>query len=369
MVSHELRSPLNAIAAWVKLLQQAGGADPMVRRASETIERSVRLQAQIIGDLLDSSRLLSGNLPLERQRVDLAALLRGCIDDMRPSAAGSQVSLSLEIDPAAESLGVIGDHARLRQIATQLLLNALKFTDPGGTIRVSLSSSGEVAEICVDDTGAGIAPALLPHVFDRFRQGDSGPTRRRGGLGLGLSIVRQLAVLHGGTVVAASDGEGKGSRFQVSLPIAPEVRRPAEVTRPAMPRPLVSAAVRVDVLLVEDDPVAREALSLALRRRGARVRETASVPDALREFALRAPTVLVSDIAMPNEDGYALIRSIREREARSGSRAVAVAVTGFASREDREAAIAAGFDDHLAKPVDVDALFDRICSLSRTRDP
>jgi CheY-like chemotaxis protein len=245
----------------------------------------------------------------------------------------------------------------------------LKFTGPGGTIRVSLRRSGELAEISVEDTGAGIDPALLPHVFDRFRQADSGPTRRHGGLGLGLAIVRQLTLLHGGTVVAASDGEGKGSRFRVSLPIAPEVPRSEALIRPASPRPLARTDIPLDLLLVEDDPTAREALGLALRSRGVRVRETASVRDALREFDRQAPTVLVSDIAMPCEDGYGLIRAIRARERRSGSRAVAIAVTGFASREDHKTAIGAGFDDHLAKPVDVDALFDRIRLLSRTRAP
>jgi PAS domain S-box-containing protein len=358
VLSHELRSPLNAMLGWVNILRRAAGDDPTIARAVATLDRNIWAQAQVIDDLLDVTRIDSGKLDIERERVDLAAAVSGAVESMRPQAAGKGVGLELAI--AGERLVVAGDAARLQQIVANLLHNAIKFTPAGGTVRVRLARGADAAELEVADTGAGIEPELLPHIFDRFVQADSSTTRRHGGLGLGLSIVKTLTALHGGTVHAASEGPGRGACFSVRLPLAGPT--PAVEMRAAGANRAADLAA-VDVLLVEDDADSREALGFALAERGARVRHAGSVREALAAYEDRAPDLIVSDIGMPEEDGYALIREIRRRE-NGGRRIGAIAMTGFASRHDREAALGAGFDDHVGKPVAIAALLARLRTLA-----
>jgi PAS domain S-box-containing protein len=362
VLSHELRSPLNAMLGWVRVLQRAGAADPMVERAVETLERNIWAQSQVIDDLLDVSRIDSGKLELDRTRVDLAAAVRFAVESMRPQAAAKQLAIDLAI--AVEPLDVDGEAVRLQQIVANLLHNAIKFTPEGGRIGVRLATGAGFADLEVSDSGVGIAPELLPRIFERFVQADSSTTRRHGGLGLGLAIVSTLTTLHGGTVAAASDGEGKGARFTVRLPLAA-----AAVVRELHP-PAADAAQdlgAVEILLVEDDADSREALGMALAETGARVRHTASVAEALAAYDAKPPDIVVSDIGMPGGDGYALIREIRRREGGGGRRTAAIAMTGFASRHDREAALHAGFDEHIGKPVSIAALLARLRALAPSR--
>jgi signal transduction histidine kinase/ActR/RegA family two-component response regulator len=361
VLSHELRSPLNAMLGWLHVLRAASG-DPLVVRAVETIERNLRGQTRMIEDLLDISRIVSGKLELERAPVELAEIVQSCVESLRPGAAGKH--LTLELESPHERLVVEGDGSRLQQVIGNLLHNAVKFTPQGGRVSVRLHAVGGFAQLEVEDSGQGMDAALLARVFDKFVQSASSTTRRHGGLGLGLAIVQQLVVLHGGTVHAESDGPDRGARFTVRLPLA--VDAPVRMQPPAdregvdTPRPVPG----LDVLLVDDDADTREVLALALGAGGMRVRLAASAREALREYELRAPDVILSDLGMPDEDGYALIRAIRARENGMRPRAPAIAMTGFASRQDQESALRAGFDEHLAKPVDPDALLERIWALA-----
>jgi signal transduction histidine kinase/ActR/RegA family two-component response regulator len=365
VLSHELRAPLNAMLGWVRILRRAGTGDAMVARAVETLERNVWAQAQVINDLLDISRITSGKIVLERSRVDIAAVVAGAVESMRPMVAGKRQTLELVI--TGEHLDVDGDAARLQQIVGNVVHNAVKFTPEGGRIGVRLRARRGMAEVEVEDSGQGIEPRLLPYVFDRFVQSESSTTRRHGGLGLGLAIVKQLTTLHGGTVRAESDGAGRGARFTIALPLAP-----ATVDREIVPghEPGRAASVpldTLDVLLVEDDGDSREALEIALEENGVRVRVADSVRQALEAYDARPPDVLVSDIGMPGEDGYALIRAIREREDGTRRRTLAIAITGFASRSDHDAALRAGFDAHVGKPVEPETLLEQMSVLAASR--
>jgi CheY-like chemotaxis protein len=285
------------------------------------------------------------------------------VESLRPSAAAKQIRLTLRLPD--RDLELIGDAARLQQIVANLVGNAIKFTDPGGRVSVTVGSADGRATVVVQDTGHGIAPEFLPHIFERFSQGDASTVRRHGGLGLGLAIVKTLVVLHGGEVQAASAGLGHGARFTVALPLA---RKHASV--PVRPRAATAPAASLegrDVLVVENDADSRQSLELALRSRGARVRAVASVDAALAEWDAHRPDLVISDIGMPGQDGYALLRTIRDREDGHGSRTPAIAVTGFAGREDRQTALRAGFDAHLAKPIDLDVLLERIRVLDAAR--
>jgi PAS domain S-box-containing protein len=359
VLSHELRSPLNAMLGWVQVLDRAGGGDPLIARSVETIERNIRAQAQIIDDLLDTTRITSGNLALEKVRVDLGALVAETVESLRPMAAAKRLALALELSGAR--LEALGDAARLGQVVRNVVHNAIKYTPEGGRVSVRLAERGGHAEVTVEDTGRGIEPERLPRVFDRFVQLEPSTTRRHGGLGLGLAIVKHLLELHGGAVRAESGGLDRGARFTITLPLAPagadEVRAPAP---PAARR--AEDLAGLDVLIVEDEADSREALGLAASRRGLSVRLAASARAALDACETKQPDVIVSDVAMPEMDGYALIRELRAREAEAAGarRTLAIAMTGFASRVDREAALRAGFDDHLGKPVEVDALLERI---------
>ena len=364
MVSHELRSPMNAMMGWIRILKTAGAQDPdLIRRAVDTIERNIGVQAQTVNDLLDMSRILSGKLQLEKGRVELGAVVSGCIQSLKPSAEDKQIALRL--DATGEELDVIGDMARLQQVVVNLLGNAIKFTDAGGFITVTVARADASASLVIQDTGQGIAPDFLPHLCERFTQADTGSTRMHGGLGLGLSIVKTIVSLHGGRVEAHSAGVGRGARFSVVLPLGDAGPRAA--FRTSSKSANENTLGELDVLLVEDDADTRDALQMVLRDQGSRVRSVGSVRQALEAYDAQPPDLIISDVGMPGENGYVLIRTIRDREEGRSRRTLAIAITGFASRDDHESALRAGFDEHVAKPVEPDDLLDRIRVLAASR--
>ena len=364
-LSHELRTPLNAILGWAQLLREDQGVDSLAQ-AIEVIERNARLQSQMVSDLLDMSRILSGKVRLELRTVDLATLVAEAVDSIRPSAEEKRLRISLELGGAAL---VRCDPGRLHQVLWNLLSNAVKFTDAGGAIEVGLARSASSARVVVRDSGEGIASEFLPHLFERFRQADGSTTRRHGGLGLGLSIARQLVDLHGGAISAQSDGLGRGSTFAVELPLAePAAPEPSE----ADAGPCGDGSVSLEpgrlaglrVLVVDDQPDARELCRRLLARCGAEVATAASAAEARARLAQRRPNVLVSDLGMPVEDGYDLIRSLRAGE-RASDHLPAVALSALVRREDRDRAFAAGFDAYLEKPLDPGALVRSVAELAR----
>ena len=366
-VSHELRTPLTAMLGWVRLLRSGKLDAETAKSALETVERNTVAQARLIGDLLDVSRIVTGQLRLEMGPVDLVPIIRAAVDVVRPAVEAKELVLELDLDQGAGP--VWGDAQRLQQVLWNLLSNATKFTSRDGRIEVRLERAGAAAHIRVRDTGRGIAPEFLPYVFDRFRQAESTFTRTYGGMGLGLAIVRHLVELHGGTVEAESPGDGRGATFTVTLPLAGAgapgrvhaVADPAqagalpaeaEVQTPAES----SALAGVRVLLVEDNADTLGLLATILERRGARVIAADSARAALAAFERERPDVLVADIGMPGDDGYELLRRVRELEAGRGRRIPAAAVTAYVDDADRERALSAGFDIHLAKPVEPEDL-------------
>jgi len=366
-VSHELRTPLTAMLGWIWWLRR-GPADASVQgRALETVERNARAQAQLVEDLLDVSRIVTGKLRLAVRPADLRDVIDAAIDSVRTAADGKGVRLETRLP--AHAITVAVDPDRLQQVVWNLLSNAIKFTPEGGQVDVTLESSPGEARIVVADTGSGISPAFLPYVFDRFRQAEASSTRAYGGLGLGLAIVRHLVELHGGTVRAASAGEGQGTTFTVTLPTRAgrrtmsddAVARLRGARRTARPRSPALEGVRV--LLVEDDPDARELIMAVLSQHGARVTAVDSAGAARGAFARGVPDILISDIGMRGEDGYTLIREVRRRP--DASRVVpAVALTAYAGDEDRRRALHEGYDVHVAKPVDPDELVAVLADLA-----
>ncbi len=350
-VSHELRTPLHAVLGWVEVLRaRADEAAVVQRKGLETIERNARIQAQLIEDLLDVSRIVAGKLRIDRRRVDLGSVVTAALDTVRVAAEAKEIRLDADLSPLGGA--VLGDPDRLQQIVVNLLTNAVKFTPKGGRIRLRVEAERATARIVVEDDGSGMAPDLVPHVFERFLQAESGTTRRQGGLGLGLSIVRHLVELHGGTVTAESPGEGRGSTFTVTLPLVD--------TEPLAVTPLRARARRgeapvaldgVRILVVDDDPDARDLLNLMLCEAGATVHTVPSARAALDALGSFDPQLLLSDLAMPDEDGQALIREVRAREDPGTGHLPAVALTAFASYADREQALALGFDAYFAKPA------------------
>jgi len=356
VVSHELRSPLNAILGWNRILAIKRAEDPEVAAVAPRIEQSARAQLKMVNDLLDLGRIGTGKLHITPRPTKLATIVAMAVDAIRPSAAAKHLGLYTDLHGATGAMQ--GDPDRLSQVVSNLLSNAVKFTPPGGRITVSLRELEGRVELSIADTGQGIAAELLPHIFDRFRQGDSSTTRRTAGLGLGLTLVREIVSLHGGSVCARSGGEGRGSTFVVTLPTA--VRPPPGSVadghggREALgsPRRLLAG---LSILVVDDEADARAVVAETLRLEGASVTVGDSASAALTH--LRAPhahfDVMVTDIGMPEEDGYSLVRKLRALQ--SGERVVAIALTGYASRGDVEAAIDAGFDLHVPKPVDFDS--------------
>ena len=368
VISHELRTPLNTLRLWAGVLRNGPRDAQTIARAVDTIDRNAILQARLIEDLLDVSRIVSGRLRLAIERMDLVRVITEAIETVRPAAENKAITLTTELD--AKAGPVLGDATRLQQVVWNLLSNAVRFTPAGGRVAVGLRRVGPEAELTVSDSGRGMAPGLLPRVFDRFRQGESGTMRSHGGLGLGLSIARQIVELHGGTIRAASPGEGHGATFTATLPlVASPSLRPGPVPPPprgraeqpdrARTRPLEN----VDVLVVDDDAETREVLKVALGFEGARVTTAPSVADAVAAIEARWPDVLVSDIGMPGEDGYDLIRRVRRLEAARGRHIPAIALTGYAAAEDRRRTLHAGYDSHVAKPVEASAFAPLIASL------
>jgi PAS domain S-box-containing protein len=361
ILSHELRSPLQGILGWLTVLREMHPEPAQQQRALQAIERGVRQQAQLVNDILDVSRIVAGKLQLERERVDLSALVEECVDQAVPQAR--ERALELESD-VAECGAVLGDRHRLRQSVTNLLTNAIKFTPGGGHILVRCRREGDDVVIAVRDTGQGIAPEFLPRIFDRFAQAEDGPRPAAGGLGLGLSIVRQIVEVHGGTVHAESEGLGRGATFVLRIPLAPADAENAAESCAAGSVPAGAGLDGVSVLVVDDDHDTRVSLALLLTTRGAAVRHARSVSEALDAYAQQPPDVLISDISMPEQDGYALISVLRRVD---GQRPIAVALTGFAGDADRSRSAEAGFDAHISKPVDLDALVATIRRLVGTR--
>ncbi|MGH8227063.1 MAG: ATP-binding response regulator [Steroidobacteraceae bacterium] len=359
-MSHELRTPLNAIFGWITLLRTRRLDGPTEERALETIERNARAQKRLIEDLLEVSRVVTGKVTLELAAVDPRRILETSIETMLPAAHAKGIALVPLLDTG---VGVLrGDPARLQQIICNLLSNAIKFTPMGGRVEILLSHRDGEAEISVRDSGKGIAPEFLPYVFDRFRQEDGSISRRHGGLGLGLAIVRHLTELHGGTATAASEGEGQGAVFTLRIPI-----RHAEPEHTPQPAPTAQGTPRlsgVHVLVVDDDPGAREVTARILQGLGARVSLAGSGPAALTLLFERKPNILVADLGMPEMDGYALIEQIRSLDPHLGGRVPAVAVTAYASSHDRLRALHAGYQNHIAKPVEPEELAAVITSLA-----
>jgi signal transduction histidine kinase/DNA-binding NarL/FixJ family response regulator len=361
-LSHELRTPLQAILSWSHLLREAPEDPALIARGLDVIERNARSQARLMEDLLDVSRIISDKLVLERREVRLAEILDAAAEDARPAAAEKGVEIRLD---RAGDPSILGDANRLRQVMSNLLANAVKFTPPGGRIEIRLSQNPSHAEVAVADTGKGIPADFLPHLFERFRQAESSTTRSHGGLGIGLAIVRHLVELHGGSVRAESEGEGRGATFTLRLPLVERSESATELSADDLP----GAAVRLDglrVLVVDDEKDTRECLALALRQHGAEVAVAASCAEAIGQFEGRGADVLLSDLAMPGEDGFALIRRIRELPG-SGSRVPAAALSAHVRAEERARALLAGFDVHLAKPIEPDALARAVRNLADRR--
>jgi signal transduction histidine kinase/ActR/RegA family two-component response regulator len=365
-LSHELRTPLTAVMGWVRLLRRGGLDEGAKARGIEVVERNVELQARLIDDLLDVSRIITGKLRLELRPIAVGPVVGAAVDVLRPTAVARGIDLVLTDE--AGVAGVVGDPDRLQQVVWNLLSNALRFTPRGGRIDVSVRRAEEQIVITVADTGKGIAPDLLPYVFDRFRQGDGSIRRGYGGLGLGLAIVRHLVELHGGTAVAESEGEGKGATFRITLPMraASAAARDGGAARGAAARPHPIEGLRV--LVVDDEPDARELVGVVLAQGGAVVTTAASAQEALAEVDRSRPDVIVSDLAMPVEDGYALVRAVRARGDAARALPV-VALTAHARDEDRRRALAAGFQEHVPKPIEPARLIAVVAALAGRAEP
>jgi PAS domain S-box-containing protein len=369
-LSHELRTPLTSMLGWASMLRTGRFEDADAAKALETIERNARAQAQLIDDLLDVSRIITGKLRLDVRPVDPNSFIESAIEAVRPAAEAKNIRVQKIMDTGVVS--VSGDPVRLQQVVWNLLSNALKFTPKGGRVQIRLERVNSHIEIAVSDSGAGIAPEFLPYVFDRFRQADQRTTRQHGGLGLGLAIVRHLVELHGGTVRAESPGEGQGSTFTVLLPLAPVYQRVGfdERVHPAARDTLASygSPDRLDglrVLAVDDAPDTRELLKAGLEQCGAEVMVVGSSAEALEIFETFALDVLISDVGMPVEDGYELIRKVRALPAEKGGKVPAIALTAYARTEDRMQALRAGYQMHVPKPVELAELVAVVASLVR----
>lgn len=369
-VSHELRTPLTAILGWSYLLRTEQLDMEGAGSALETIERNARAQSQLVDDLLDVSRIITGKLRLDVREVAPGSFIESAIEALRPAAEAKDVRIQKVMDTGV--ISIAGDPARLQQVIWNLLSNAIKFTPRGGRVQVRLERINSHIEIAVSDTGIGIKPEFLPHVFERFRQADQKTTRRHGGLGLGLAIARHLVELHGGTVEAESHGEGHGATFVVKLPVVPVYQKNnlAERVHPAASAPLPSydCVERLDglkVLVVDDEADARELLRVGIGQSGAEVRTAGSTQEALEAIANELPDLLISDIGMPGEDGYELIRRIRALPADKGGKIPAIALTAYARTEDRLQALRAGYQMHVPKPVELAELVTVTASLIR----
>ncbi|HZG54448.1 MAG TPA: ATP-binding protein [Pyrinomonadaceae bacterium] len=377
-MSHELRTPMTAILGWAQLLRSRTLNEADLERALEIVERNAQAQNKLIEDLLDISRIITGKLRLDVRPVDPAGVVGAVVDALRPTAEAKAIRLQALLDPQAGP--VSGDTDRLQQVVWNLLSNAIKFTPKGGRVQVRLERVDSHVEIIVSDSGKGISAEFLPHVFDRFRQADGTSTRKQGGLGLGLSIVRQLVELHGGTVSVESGGEGQGATFVVQLPQmiarrqedaeAPLLRRHPTAGGEAVSFDCPPSLKGLRVLVVDDEPDTRLLLRTVLERCGSEVTTAGSAEEALAAFAKSKPDILISDIGMPREDGYEFIVKLRAAEAVSGGRVPAIALTAYARVEDRVRALNAGFQVHVPKPIEPIELLAVVASLAgRTGNP
>ncbi|HEY6802361.1 MAG TPA: ATP-binding protein [Pyrinomonadaceae bacterium] len=372
-VSHELRTPLNAILGWARMLTSGRIDEETAKHALEVIERNARVQAQLIDDLLDVSRIISGKLHLNISPIEPLNIVQLALDAVRPAAEAKEIELQTNFGP--ETDGISGDPDRIQQIIWNLLSNAIKFTPNGGKVNVQVTRESAHIEFVVTDTGQGISEEFLPFVFERFRQADSTAARTHGGLGLGLAIVRHLTELHGGVVNANSAGVGHGATFNVRLPIqAPRVQVATvennsttnEEKSPAFDCP--GSLEGLDVLIVDDENDALELMKTVLRECGAKVRVASSAAEALESIKTMPPDILISDIEMPNQDGYSLIRTIRTLPVQESQGILAIALTAHANETDRNKALAAGFQIHIRKPVDPAELVEAMAGLIAGRD-
>ena len=360
-LSHELRTPLTSLLGWSSVLREAKREEKVLNQGLEAIDRNARVQAQLIDDLLDVSRIVSGKLNLDVRPLEISSVTRAAINVVRPAADAKNITLDYSAEPG---LGAISaDSGRLHQIIWNLLSNAVKFTPQGGEITIRTEQDGTHAKITVTDTGQGIDPEFLPRVFDRFRQADSSTTRSFGGLGLGLAIVRHLVELHGGTVSAESAGIGKGATFSATFPLLTGRAEPI-----AHSGEICAAEMRsldgLRVLLVDDEAEAREIISTVIGRTGAEVQTCISASDALTKLAEWRPDVILSDIAMPEEDGYSFIGKVRSLPRDKGGETPAAALTAYARDEDRVQALAAGYQMHIAKPIGASQLVNMVAKLA-----
>jgi len=373
-ISHELRTPLTAILGWANMLNRGSLSQLQTRRALQVIEQSAKSQAGLVDDILDTSRIITGRMKLDAHRIEIERVFQAAIDVIRPSAEAKRIDLQVVID---DRDGIVfGDANRVQQVIWNLLSNAVKFTGEGGCVQARLSRTEGQIEIAVTDTGMGIEPQFIPYVFDRFRQADSTSTRKYGGLGLGLAIVRHVVEMHGGTVAASSPGKGQGATFKVRFPIAsdillqPEKRPPgSELKQPTQPnqRDEKQDLSGVRVLVVDDDLDTLEMLKVILQDRGAEVDTAPSAGDALQALDHSLPDAIVSDLAMPEQDGYELIELIRQRGPERGGNIPAVALTAYTRVEDRVRALTAGFQIYVPKPVDSNELVAVVANLTHVR--
>ena len=370
-VSHELRTPLNGMLGWARLLSSGSLDATKEKRAIEAIERNAVAQAQLIEDLLDVSRIISGKLRLDLDKVGLRTVIDAAIESVRPAMDAKGIRLQCLIDPAVSP--VMGDPNRLQQVVWNLLSNAIKFTQKNGRVQLSLTRVNSHVELSLTDNGRGIDPSFLPHLFERFRQADSSSTRAHGGLGLGLAICRHLVELHGGTIEAQSEGLSRGSTFIVSLPLLP-IQLPDSTGRRVHPSLARHVTLEypdelrgLKVLVVDDEPEARELLVTLLAQGGAVARQASSALEALDMIAER-PDIVVSDIGMPGVDGYELIRRIRALPTDDGGRIPAAALTAYARAEDRRQALKAGFQMFVPKPVEPAEFLEVVAALARIRE-
>jgi signal transduction histidine kinase len=370
-LSHELRTPLNAVLGWAQMLLHGARDEATLRRGLQTIERNARAQARLIDDLLDMSKIVSGKVRLEPERIWPASFIHAAVETVRPAALAKQIALDARLDSRAGP--VLGDSNRMQQVMWNLLFNAVKFTPPGGRVTVTLARGPDEVLVEVHDSGVGIRPDFLPHVFDRFRQADSSSTRRHSGLGLGLSIARQLVELHGGSIGVDSRGEGHGSTFTVRLPVQADLPQRGPDTQPAAAptRDLAAAPLQpVDlaglrILVVDDDGDSRAVVEEMLASAGAQVDTANGAVSALAALRAAPPALLVSDIAMPEVDGLQLMRLVRGHADAQVATMPAIALSAYARENDRARALEAGFDDYLVKPVQPAAFLQAVAAQLR----
>jgi signal transduction histidine kinase/ActR/RegA family two-component response regulator len=361
-LSHELRTPLNSILGWIQLLRSKANPNVNVEHALEVVERNAKAQAEIVSDILFVSRVITGKLELKLETIDLIPVIQSAIDVISPSAAAKEIQLFTSFDSNVNKIE--GDADRLQQVFLNLLSNAIKFTPHGGQITVRVKTKGSNVEIEISDTGQGISSEFLPFVFERFRQADNSYTRQVGGLGLGLAIVRHLVELHGGEVSAKSQGKNRGATFTISFPLVaqPEQLPAADENLIRQTQESENAELLKDVrlLLVEDDEDSREMLKIVFEQYGMKIAAAASAAEALETIKIVQPQVLVSDVGLPGEDGYELMRNVRMLSPEQGGTIPAIALTGYASLQDRVNALDAGYQEHLSKPVDIDKLIELV---------